>query len=76
MEKWQRRLEDLMDERFPEEPFFDLEGESTDGLCGSLRCECGAESYLHNTSPGEVIRCEVCGERYAVATRLHLLPLP
>lgn len=74
MERWQRRLEDLMDERFPEEPFFDMEGE-TPGLSGALRCECGAETYLPDTSAGEVIQCEVCGERYALATRLHLLPL-
>ena len=70
----ERLLEEAMEASFPEgTPHLDLEG-FFPALPAELACECGDRPYI-TAVVGDVLTCPTCGARYAVATRLTLLPL-
>jgi hypothetical protein len=73
MTSLQHRLEEAMDEQYGDQPHLDLEG-FFPSLPGELSCDCGDRPYV-TALVGEVLTCPTCGARYAVATRLTLLPL-
>ena len=72
---FRHQLEEAMDELFAPGTFhLDLEGGYRAVLSGELACECGDRPFVTGEA-GELITCPTCGASYALATRLHLVPL-